>query len=145
METFACLPRRLRLRRIRLIAGAVFVSTALATAAMAAPAGSAARAGLRPIDQRTLQALVQKTAAELRVPGALVMLRTPQGEFTAAYGTTTLGAQILPKPDTQFRIASITKTMTSAVVLQLVQEGKVQLSDPVSKYVSGVPNGAKIT
>jgi D-alanyl-D-alanine carboxypeptidase len=29
------------------------------------------------------------------------------------------------------RIASITKTMTSAVILQLAQEGKLRLSDPV--------------
>ena len=112
---------------------------------MAAPGAAADRAGLRPIDQRALQALVQKTAGELHVPGALVMLRTPQGAFTASYGTTTLGAQIKPQPDTQFRIASITKTMTSAVILQLAQEGKLQLSDPVSKYVTGVPNGAAIT
>jgi D-alanyl-D-alanine carboxypeptidase len=35
--------------------------------------------------------------------------------------------------------------MTSAVVLQLVQEGKVALTDPVTKYVPGVPNGANIT
>jgi len=35
--------------------------------------------------------------------------------------------------------------MTSAVVLQLAQEGKLGLQDPVSKYVSGVPGGENIT
>ena len=65
------------------------------------------------MDQHALQALVQKTAAELHVPGALVLLRTPRGDFTAAYGTTRLGSRIQPQPYTQFRIASITKTMTS--------------------------------
>ena len=101
--------------------------------------------GLKPIDQRALQAIVRKTSLELHVPGALVRLRTPQGEFTAAYGTTRLGSQIRPQPYTHFRIASITKTMTSAVILQLAQEGKLRLSDPVSKYVAGVPNGDQIT
>ena len=104
-----------------------------------------ARSGLRPIDQTALQALVAEAARALHVPGAVVHLRTPEGEFTAAYGTTELGSQILPRAQTHFRIASITKTMTSAVILQLAQEGKLRLGDPVSKYVPGVPNGDNIT
>ncbi len=35
--------------------------------------------------------------------------------------------------------------MTSAVILQLAQEGKLELDDPVSKYVPGVPGGDSIT
>jgi D-alanyl-D-alanine carboxypeptidase len=126
------------------LVGAALVSAGLATEAGAAEAPPA-RAGLRPINQRALQALVNKTGRELGLPGAVVRLRTPQGELTAAYGTTQLGARIRPRSSTHFRIASITKTMTSAVILQLAQEGKLRLSDPVSKYVAGVPNGDRIT
>ena len=68
-----------------------------------------------------------------------------QGEFTVYYGTTTLGATIPPRADTHFRIASNTKTMTAAAIVQLAQEGRLDLDDPVSKYVSGVPNGDQIT
>ena len=50
-----------------------------------------------------------------------------------------------PGGDTHFRIASITKTMTSAVIVLMAQEGKLQFSDPVSKYVPNVPNGENIT
>jgi D-alanyl-D-alanine carboxypeptidase len=35
--------------------------------------------------------------------------------------------------------------MTAAVIMQLAQEDKLSLGDPVSKYVSGVPNGDSIT
>jgi D-alanyl-D-alanine carboxypeptidase len=35
--------------------------------------------------------------------------------------------------------------MTAVVIVQLAQEGKLRLDDPVSKYVSGVPNGDNIT
>jgi D-alanyl-D-alanine carboxypeptidase len=103
--------------------------------------------GLKPIDQAALQALVDKTVQELLVPGAVVLLRTPQGDFTAASGTTQLNTTKPPRADTYFRIASNTKTMTAAVILQLAQEGKgeLSLSDPVSKYVPGVPNGDNIT
>ena len=85
------------------------------------------------------------TIKELLIPGAVVLLRTPQGDFTAASGTTELGTRNPPGADTHFRIASNTKTMTAAVILQLAQEGKLRLSDPVSKYVPGVPNGDNIT
>ena len=101
--------------------------------------------GLKPIDQAALQALVDTTIKELLIPGAVVLLRTPQGDFTAASGTTELVTRNRPGADTHFRIASNTKTMTAAVILQLAQEGKLRFSDSVSKYVPGVPNGDNIT
>ena len=100
---------------------------------------------LKPIDQAALQTMVETTAKELLIPGALVLLRTPQGEFTVNYGTTLLGTTSPPSPDTHFRIASNTKTMTAAVIVLLAQEGKLRLDDPVSKYVPGGPDGDKIT
>ena len=100
---------------------------------------------LKPIDQTALQAMVETTAKELLIPGAVVLLRTPQGEFTVSYGTTLLGANSPPGVDTHFRIASNTKTMTAAVIVLLAQENKLSLDDPVSKYVPDVPNGDKIT
>lgn len=81
----------------------------------------------------------------MKVPGAMVLLRTPQGTFDAAAGTTELGTQIPPQAGTHFRIASNTKTMTAALVVLLAQDGKVKFSDPVSTYVSDVPNGQNIT
>ena len=110
------------------------------------PPGSAAgSSALKPIRQAALQTTVDTTAQKLLVPGALVLLRTPQGDFTISYGTTQLGAAIPPRADTHFRIASNTKTMTAAVILQLAQEGKLGLGDPVSKYVPRVPNGDNIS
>jgi len=102
-------------------------------------------ATLKPIDRKTFQAAVDAAAAEFGVPGAMVLLRTPQGTVTAATGTTELGTQTPPSADTHFRIASNTKTMTSALILLLAQDGKLKLSDPVSAYVPNVPNGAHIT
>jgi len=75
----------------------------------------------------------------------VVLLRTPQGEFTVTYGTTLLGATTPPRADTHFRIASNTKTMTAAIIVLLAREGRLSFDDPVSKYVPGVPNGDKIT
>jgi len=109
------------------------------------PGPTAGSPALKPTDQAALQSTVDQTIRELLVPGAVVVLRTPEGEFTVTSGTTMLGASIPPRADTHFRIASNTKTMTAAVIMQLAQEGKLSLGDPVSKYVPGVPNGDRIT
>jgi CubicO group peptidase (beta-lactamase class C family) len=100
---------------------------------------------LKPFDPVALQATVEATAKELLLPGAIVLLRTPQGDFAFGYGATELGGTTPPRGDTHFRIASNTKTMTAAVIVLLAQEGKLRFDDPVSKYVSGVPNGDDIT
>ncbi|MFY9918108.1 MAG: serine hydrolase domain-containing protein [Mycobacterium sp.] len=112
--------------------------TTTATSASASPA-------LKPIDQAALQAVVEKATKEMLVPGAIVAIRTPQGSYTAAVGTTELGKQTPPDTGTHFRIASNSKTMTAAIVVLLAQDGKLKFSDPVSAYVPDVPNGDNIT
>jgi D-alanyl-D-alanine carboxypeptidase len=111
------------------------------TATSAAPPAAA----LKPIDPKAFQAAVEAAAEQLMVPGAMVLLRTPQGNFNAAVGTTQLGTQTPPGANTHFRIASNTKTMTAALIVLLAQDGKLKFSDPVSAYVPGVPNGENIT
>jgi D-alanyl-D-alanine carboxypeptidase len=123
----------------------LLVGVALLIATCSRPGSTAGSSALKPIDQAALQTMVDTTAKELLIPGAAVLLRTPQGEFTVTYGTTLLGAIRPPRADTHFRIASNTKTMTAAVIVLLAQEGKLSLDDPVSKYVPGVPSGDKIT
>src|SRR3954451_663674 len=109
-------------------------------------AGSpSASSALKPIDQAALQAVVERATKEMLVPGAVVAIRTPQGSYTAAVGTTELGRQKPPDTNTHFRIASNSKTMTAALIVLLAQDGKLKFSDPVSDYVPGVPNGTDIT
>jgi D-alanyl-D-alanine carboxypeptidase len=117
------------------------VSPSTTTATSAAQQPSA----LKAIDPKAFQAVVDAAAKNLMVPGAMVLLRTPQGAFTAAVGTTELGGQTPPAANTHFRIASNTKTMTAALIVLLAQDGKLKFSDPVSSYVPNVPNGENIT
>ena len=111
----------------------------------APPPGRRPPPNLKPIDPAALQAAVEAVGKELLLPGAMVLLRTPEGDFAYGYGATELGGATAPAGDTHFRIASNTKTMTAAVTVLLAQEGKLRLDDPVSKYVQGVPNGDDIT
>ncbi|MDF3338223.1 serine hydrolase [Mycolicibacterium septicum] len=122
-------------------ASRLVVASALAIVSCSAPAPAA----LKTIDAANFQTVVENAATALRVPGALVLLQTPQGTFTARVGTTELGTDSPPQPDTHFRIASNTKTMTAALILLLAQDGKVTLDDPISEYVPHVPDGNAIT
>ena len=71
---------------------------ALLIAACSRPGSTTGSSALKPIDQAALQTMVDRTAKELLIPGAVVLLRTPQGEFTVTYGTTLLGATTPPEP-----------------------------------------------
>ncbi len=80
------------------------------------------------------------------IPGSAVLIASrEQGDWTGTFGTRTLGADDPITVGDHFRIGSNTKTMTSTVILQLVQDGKLSLDDPIGKYINGVPNGEKIT
>jgi D-alanyl-D-alanine carboxypeptidase len=130
---------------VLVIAGCSANSSPASTGSAQTATTSSGPSPLKTIDPAALQATVEATAKELMIPGAVVEVRTPQGDLTAAVGTTQRGAEVPPGADTHFRIASITKTMTSAVIVLLAQEGKLQFSDPISKYVPNVPNGENIT
>lgn len=49
------------------------------------------------------------------------------------------------QPDFYSRIGSVTKTFTVTAILQLVDQGKLELDDPISRYIAGVPSGDRIT
>src|SRR5256714_13625251 len=117
----------------------LLVGVALLIAACSRPGSTTGSSALKPIDQAALQTMVDRTAKELLIPGAVVLLRTPQGEFTGTYGTTLLGATSPPSADTHFRIASNTKTMTAPIIVLLARQGRLSSDDPVSTHVPCVP------
>jgi D-alanyl-D-alanine carboxypeptidase len=93
----------------------------------------------------TLRPIITEAMRDLAVPGVVVLVRTPGGDYREAFGTRRVGADDPMQVGDHFRIGSNTKTMTGTVVLQLVQEGRIALSDPLSKYRPEVPGGAGIT
>lgn len=83
---------------------------------------------------------------EMMVPGAVVLVRSPElGDWSAAFGYRDLEKTAPITVADHFRIGSNTKTMTGTVVLQLVDEGLLKLSDPIAKYLDNVPNGKTVT
>lgn len=119
-------------------------STGAAASSTATSAGTSTTVALRKIDAATLDGIVQGVAHNLQTPGAVVILETPDTNLTVTYGTGTIGKDDAVGTSQHVRIGSNTKTMTATVILQLVQEGKIALTDPVSKYRPDVPNGDAI-
>lgn len=117
----------------------------VALAASAFASSGALAATLAPIDPAALQATLEGLAKEMNVPGAVVLLRTPAGEYVVTYGVRSLGGTEPVTAADHIRIGSNTKTWTGTAILQLVEEGKIALGDSVSKYRPEVPNGDNIT
>lgn len=93
----------------------------------------------------SLQQVLISAQDDLGFPGALAGVWSPEGEWTGAVGTTGAGQQAAPTPADHTRIGSITKTFTVTALLQQVDKGALSLSDPIEKYVPGLPNGKKAT
>ncbi|MCU1660842.1 MAG: beta-lactamase [Pseudonocardia sp.] len=99
-----------------------------------------------PAYAAVLQPQLEALAKDLLVTGAVVMVRSPErGDWTMTYGTRTYKGNDPVQVGDHVRVGSNTKPMTGTVILQLVQEGKLSLEDPVSKFRPDVPNGANIT
>ncbi|MGZ6778661.1 MAG: serine hydrolase domain-containing protein [Mycobacterium sp.] len=93
-----------------------------------------------------LDAQIEARIAQMGIPGAIVALSIPgQIEYAKAFGVgdTATGDPMLVNDFT--RIGSVTKTFTGTAILQLVDQGRIALSDPISRYVDGVPFGDVIT
>ena len=80
-------------------------------------------------------------------PGAAaIVMDDGKVVYAAGRGLADVAAKRPIGPDTVFRLGSLTKQFTAALVLQLVEEGKIVLSDPLSKFLPGYPKpGADAT
>ena len=135
MDLFAC--------RAMLVCASVLVAACAATDAQ--QSALRPKPALRPIDAAEMQGTVERLAKEMLVPGAVVILRTPNGNFATTYGVTTYHGTVPTSFEQHVRVGSNTKTWTGTVILQQVQEGLLRLNDAVSKYRPDVPNGDNIT
>lgn len=112
---------------------------ALALVATATPAVAAPDA-----DREALTKLTDQVV-EAGAPGAVIGRRTEAGLLGVASGKADLGTGRKAAPGDRYRIGSNTKTMVAVVVLQLVEEGKVGLDDPVSRLLPDLGLDQRIT
>ncbi|MEV0390121.1 serine hydrolase domain-containing protein [Nonomuraea sp. NPDC050643] len=117
------------------------VVAALTLSILAASAAADAAPGGEP----DFQALLDRVVAGGAV-AAIAEVRDGDKVWRGASGRARLGAARPAPVDGRFRIGSVTKSFTATVVLQLVGEGRLSLSDSVERWLPGlVDRGAGIT
>ena len=122
-------------RRLTLLAAALLLQAGWAWS-QALPVASPESVG---VSSKRLEKVSQAMQAEIeqkRLPGAVVMLsRKGKLVYAQAFGKLNNGSDAPMQIDSLFRIYSMTKPMVSTALMMLVEDGKVQLTDPVSKYL----------
>ena len=87
-----------------------------------------------------LSRVVEEFKNEIHAPGiAVAMFQDTTIIFGHASGFTDSGMRVPVTIDSKFPIMSITKMFTSTLLMQLVEQKKVHLEDPVKKYVPEYP------
>ena len=82
--------------------------------------------------------LSQKIVSDMKrlsVPGVAIGIWHKDREYSAGFGVTSVENPLPVTPDTLFQAGSISKTFTATILIQLVEQGKVDLDAPVRKYI----------
>jgi CubicO group peptidase (beta-lactamase class C family) len=83
-----------------------------------------------------LDGVIEREIDGGQLAGAVMIVkRDGQDAVFKAYGKSDLEANVAMKPDAIFRIASMSKALTTVAALMLYEEGRFMLNDPVSKFI----------
>ncbi len=113
----------------------------LALTAHAQDAATVKTLGFSPERLQRLDAVMQESVAKHEIAGGImVIVRNGQTVKLQAYGMQDIDAGKAMPTDAIFRIASMSKAVTTVAVMMLYEEGRFLLHDPVSKYIPAFAN-----
>jgi CubicO group peptidase (beta-lactamase class C family) len=120
-----------------LLAAALTTMAGGAQAQLALPmAASPEEVGLSSAQLKKLEAVTKAHIDEGLLPGAVMLVaRRGKVAWISTQGKRDVAAGDAMKQDSIFRIYSMTKPLVSITLMQMVEEGKLQITDPVSKYL----------
>lgn len=98
-----------------------------------------------PSAEKMVDTLLSHHIAPNEAGAAVLVARDGKILFEKGYGLADLEAKRAITPTTPFRIGSVTKQFTASAILKLAEQGKLELSDPLSKYYPDFPGGSEIT
>ncbi len=99
------------------------------------------------LDKAKLDLLFDRLLEKNKAMGSIAISKDSKIIYTRSFGYGQI-TETMKKPltdDTKYRISSITKTYTAVMIFQLVEEGKLKLSDHLDKFFPQIPNASKIT
>ena len=130
------------MRTLSSVAVALLLGVAVAQKAPAQPAVQVAPGTTFSAERLArIDRLFQQYVDENKIGGAVgLVLQDGRPVYEHAAGWADKEAGVKMAPDAIFRIASQTKAVTSVAILSLMEEGKISLTDPVSRYLSSFAN-----
>ena len=95
---------------------------------------------VQPAQNNQIDAYITREMQTRRIPGAAIAV-VEKGKviLKRAYGMANLEAESPVKTNSVFELASVTKPFTATAIMMLVEEGKIQLDNPVSAYLDHTP------
>ncbi|HEY3523355.1 MAG TPA: serine hydrolase domain-containing protein, partial [Candidatus Limnocylindrales bacterium] len=98
------------------------------------------------VPDAALQAAIDRFVRRSGTPGISVTLRWDDGRtWTGTSGLADVGSRLPVTPQTAFSIASVSKTFTAALVLRLVEDGRLSLEAPAVRYLPELALDRRIT
>jgi CubicO group peptidase (beta-lactamase class C family) len=98
-----------------------------------------------PIIANQIEAYLQPFVQSGNFTGAVFVSRQREIILRKAYGMANYELLVPNSPETRFHIASVSKPFTAAAILQLQEQGRLSITDPVARFLPDFPNGEKIT
>jgi CubicO group peptidase (beta-lactamase class C family) len=116
-----------------------------AAALLTVTVGSTSQA--QTLDRAKLDQFFDRLAEKNKAMGSLTITRDGNVVYSRAIGYARVDAteRKLLTAASRFRIGSITKMFTASMILQLVEEGKLELTDSLARFFPQIPNAGKIT
>jgi len=98
-------------------------------------------------DKTRLDQFFDRLAEKNKAMGSLTIAKDGAVLYTRTIGYSRInGSEKQPlTAASRFRIGSVTKMFTAAMILQFVEEGKLKLTDPLDRFFPQIPNAGKIT
>ena len=91
------------------------------------------------------EAEMETLRLEMMIPGmSAAVVKNGELVWARGFGYADIENQIPATPETPYHLASVTKTFAAVILMQLVQEGKLSLDDPVSRYGVNLPEGEAV-
>ena len=91
------------------------------------------------VDFTQLEKVALEELKETNTPGAAVAVVSGDRQiFAKGFGVANIETGAPVTPDTLFRIGSVTKMFTAAVLATLAEEGRIKIDEPIGKYVKGL-------
>jgi CubicO group peptidase (beta-lactamase class C family) len=129
-------------KHIMILAVSLFASVLLisASGALSQPLPGENNPDTSSQDQGRLERFerqVDELRALLKIPGmSAAILKDQKVLWAKGFGFTDVENRVAVTPETVFHLASITKTFAATLILQLVEQGKLDLDEPMSRYSS---------